>query len=51
MLRQLFISHFNCTIQELKLSLIVLVEGDGFVFQLHHTGIKTSALPFTRIYR
>ena len=34
------VGNFNCTIQELKLE-IVIVPVRGWSFQLHHTGIKT----------
>ncbi len=36
--------NFNCTIQELKRSAIVSEESLIWIFQLHHTGIKTDVI-------
>ena len=33
--------HFNCTIQELKPSMVSALPSVEVTFQLHHTGIKT----------
>ena len=36
-----YFSHFNCTIQELKLIRSYIENRKNEKFQLHHTGIKT----------
>ncbi|ERJ63852.1 hypothetical protein HMPREF1554_02188 [Porphyromonas gingivalis F0569] len=33
--------HFNCTIQELKPMIPLIMKKRQLKFQLHHTGIKT----------
>ena len=38
----LFRSYFNCTIQELKQASQLHFNCKGYLFQLHHTGIKTT---------
>ena len=38
-----YVDHFNCTIQELKQKGCGIYPSSHRKFQLHHTGIKTSA--------
>ena len=44
------ITHFNCTIQELKLKIKKDSDLRLWIFQLHHTGIKTMTTCVVRLH-